>query len=408
MGNYTDGVFCLQRDIKVQLQCAAPGYRLLDEYKSDGSASARKCYALVEVTIPKRFAELYTGADVDEPAAPGEHLLVNLLERCVHRAQPMTPATAQGQQTPTPVTFHLTRWSGGDLARSTLEKEQAAGSSAMTASPKNIHGATLVSVSFTAKLTGNLSKTGGANTTTARKVKHEIKEGRRDDSVVEDRARRECDKMLDVSVQARRRAGVFFQTHDAGGTRYVLTNSSRVNTTIALACGGVGGITAAQTTGVAIDSTMKVVHQPKPLDNAKSDRMWTTIGAIRSPNTMERAPTLDAFEFGHISGKETDYEPMMAVIATQIANLRQRNRAGFWLFVMDQDVALGNGVSAAVNNRMRFLKSKDAASTRTSLEQELAARMTRFATAAANALKELVEFYTPVSLFFHIQIYFFP
>ena len=206
----------------------------------------------------------------------------------------------------------------------------------------------------------------------------------------------------------RRGDELVFQTHDAGGTRHVLTNMSRVNTTIALACGGVGGITAALTRGVAIDSTMKVVQQQKPLDNAKFDRMWTTIGAIRSPNTTERAPTLDAFEFGHISGKETDYEPMMAVIATQIANLRQRNRAGFWLFVMDQDVALGNGVSAAVNNRMRFLKSKDAASTRTSLEQELAARMTRFATAAANALKELVEFYTPVSLFFHIQIYFFP
>ena len=384
------------RDVKVQLQCAAPGYRLLDESTPDSSAA--KCYALVEVIIAKKFVDLYHGADVDEAATAGEHLLVEVLERCVHRAQPMTPAMAQARRTPTPVTFHLLKWSGGDLAKITLEKEQSAGSSAMTASPKNIHGATLVEISFTAKLAGNLSKTTGANTGLSRKIKHVLKEERKAISFVSDRARTESIKMLDVSEQARGRAGVIFVTHNAGGTRYVLTNANRVNTTIALACGGIGGATAALTTGVAIDSTMKVVQQPKLTDNVKFDRMWTTIGAIRSPNTTERAPTLDAFEFCHISGKETDYEPMIAVIETEIANVRQTNRAGFWVFVMDQDVALGNGVSAAVNNRMRFLKSKDSASSRTSLEEELAVRMTHFATAAVNALKELIEFYVPVSL----------
>ena len=266
--------------MQVFLQCGFHGFRLRDEAST--TDRKRKCLGLVKVAIPNNFAARYDGPDRDDEPSD-EFIIVEVLERCVHCANPFTDAMATDNDVPTPLQCHVTKgYAGRHLVAEVVGQHGQGG--LLSPNSKAASAAALRKISMEMNLANNLSGSGGANTNASRQLVHQRKQGNRRPLTTTSSAREEAAALFDLAHEVTQRLKQVIFRIDLATSRYLVTDTNRLQTTVMLTCAGDGGVTALKTVGIALDSTMKIVKLPNPREVAKPLRMWTTVGAIRSPN----------------------------------------------------------------------------------------------------------------------------
>ena len=363
-------------DVIVQFQCGALGFR--HRKLGDGRS---KCLALTHVRIAAADIPVVADFDrVDTPAAgSGGTLHVRILERCVHRANPLGREMAKCGDIPTPATWKVVAGVKGYLANRLSE---AGGNACVNPSPINAHGRAFADVSPLRRLCGDLSITGGSDTGAARKAKWKARHG--GDSVGAEKfipRDRETLAVIAASRNAsahgdKKRIGNPVKLIDPLNLRATLADDKRVERLAQL----VFDENTTRSTGLLMDSTKKVVYALGDVNATRRVLLFNTVGYIPTP--FDGIAGLDALELVHERARAEDYAIMLSPIVNGINGLVPRDRrAG--IITTDQDVALDDGICQAFN-AMPFLTRRDASSS-LSYESEISRRQLEFARVATGA-----------------------